>query len=380
VSTTTSKGGTGTAPKGTSSPKRETAPVSNKAPRIMVTDSNGAVESQVLAAGGVVIKGGYMAETAVRDLGKCDGLLITGGGDVNPFLYADWKHPQGYGNSTSRDLRELALLTAARELGIPVLGICRGMQIITVEAGGTLIQHVPDKVGHDNHSCSMMPVRTVRGSVVHRTLGDYPDMLHLHHQAVKDLPKGFQVTARHGDGTVEAIESIDGRVIGVQFHPESVLSGTGTKQNGWRLFEAFVEACARHRRRVSTTGRKPLGDAASYVDAHPAAVVFHREAITYRAPYKGSTVVGGSSKGGTSSTGSSKSSTGKARPTADPGPKAKPVKSARESALVLLKGGGTMTVEQADGDEIAAWCGPCGIPFDDMTDFVDHSDWFHPRG
>ena len=247
-------------------PKRAPADIGSAVkPRIMVTADSSAVEKQVIAAGGCIVDAGYDLETSVQRLISCDGLIITGGGDVNPMLYADHRHPQTQSPTTIRDRRELVLLGAARDMGIPVLGICRGLQIITVEAGGTLYQHVPDKVKHSNHDCSMMPVDTVRGSVVNRAMGDHPNVLHLHHQSLRRTPAGFQITARHADGTVEAIESNDGRVVATQFHPESILTNNRSEDNGYRLFVAFLRSARRFKRRTRREGMEMPRKASEYL-------------------------------------------------------------------------------------------------------------------
>ena len=341
---------------------RLAAPTNPKAPRIYVADSNSAVESQVRAAGGVVIRQSYSPEQCIRDLESCDGLLITGGGDVNPAIYGQAQHKSVYGVTTSRDLRELAMLGAARDLGLPVLGICRGLQIINVEAGGSLYQNIPDNVGHDDHAWSMMPVITTPGSQVHRALGARPEMLHLHHQAVRKVAKGFAVTARHADGTVEAIESVDGRVIGVQFHPESVLTVTSAGHNGWALFDAFVATCARYRRRVEAKGRVYLPYPEKYVNAWPVAVEAHKTSWTTPA-FKSATT--GGSGGGVSPKGSSGESSADKR--------------SAELEAKVGKGEGRLTLvrnSETSDQGIAAWCGSCGIAFDDENDWLDHTEWF----
>lgn len=329
--------------------KRKTT-ANRPGPRIMVTAGNYAVAHEVKASGGAVVGADYRIESAVSQLADCDGLIITGGGDVNPRIYGDKPHATVYGLTASRDLRELALIGAARSLGTPVLGICRGMQLIAVEAGGTLHQHIPANLKSDRHSCSTLPVRTVRGSVVARALGDKPWMVHLHHQAVRRVPKGFNVTARHADGTVEAIESFDGRVVGVQFHPE--MGGTHKDDGpGDRLFDLFVSHCERFRRKAKA-GRKALPHAPSYyVNRWPVAVEAYDAALW-------------------------------ATPTwhANATP---PRKSARESARVL-----ELVPEKVDSpvsrpgramrhDVIVGWCGDCGVGFDRADDYLDHIDLLH---
>lgn len=170
---------------------------------------------------------GGAAATAVQRL---DGLIIAGGADVDPSLYGEQPHPASGGFRPDRDVWELALLDAATARGLPTLGICRGMQLMAVHAGGTLEQHTPDAVGHAEHS----PGGDVFGSTsvvldassrLAALEGESVIGLCHHHQSVATHP-GFRVTGRGADGSIEAMERIpaegmsDFFCIGVQWHPE----------------------------------------------------------------------------------------------------------------------------------------------------------------
>ncbi len=175
---------------------------------------------------------------------RLDAVIISGGGDVNPDRYRASAHPQTGGVHDERDSWELALLDAAAARDLPILGICRGMQVLAVWAGGALTQHLPDQVGHSDHSPGAdtfggVAVRTEPGSRVRALLGETLTSHCHHHQAVLDHP-GFVVTARGADGTTEAIEA-DGDPgtfrVGVQWHPE--------KLGDLALFEGLVSAAGR---------------------------------------------------------------------------------------------------------------------------------------
>ena len=169
-----------------------------------------------------------------------DALVLVGGGDISPARYGQDSHPATAGVDAGRDRSELALLGAALDADLPVLAICRGMQLLDVHLGGTLHQHVPDVVGHDGHQpatgCfSDTAVSTEPGSLVAKVLGDATTVRCSHHQAVDRLGEGLVVTARSGDGLAEALELPARRfVVGVQWHPE--------EDDDLRLFEALVGA------------------------------------------------------------------------------------------------------------------------------------------
>jgi putative glutamine amidotransferase len=157
---------------------------------------------------------------------RLDGLVISGGADVDPGRYdaepgrhtASWR--------TDRDTWELALLDAADRRGLPVLGICRGMQVMAVHRGGSLDQHVPDTVGHEGHSpggdeFGNVDVDTCPGTRLRLLVGGRNNVSCHHHQGVRDHP-GFEAAAYAEDGTLEALEASGDRFeVAVQWHPET---------------------------------------------------------------------------------------------------------------------------------------------------------------
>lgn len=184
-----------------------------------------------------------------------DGLLLTGGADVNPALYGEVRHQAVEDAEPGRDEFELALSRLAVARDIPVLGLCRGAQVLNVAMGGTLVQDIPTQVPDAlSHAVTDAPITigheiwVSKGSGLWRALeerlteDDVCEVNSRHHQAVGRLANGFEVSATAPDGVIEAIERPGLRFcIGVQWHPE----------NFWRtgefrcLFEAFVEACQR---------------------------------------------------------------------------------------------------------------------------------------
>jgi putative glutamine amidotransferase len=193
-----------------------------------------------------------------RVLREVDGLVLTGGLDVDPLLYGETPH-ETTATAPERDQFEIPLSRAAVALDIPVLAICRGVQVLNVASGGTLVQDIPSAITSDlNHSIEVPkdhcahPVRVERGTQLAKALGRCADLETCpvnsrHHQSVGRVAPGFITAAVSSDGIIEAIERPDAAFcVGVQWHPE----------NFWRtgefsgLFSRFVEAA---RARVKTS-------------------------------------------------------------------------------------------------------------------------------
>lgn len=180
----------------------------------------------VAASGAVPVLVDPLADP-VRLVEKVDAVVINGGGDIDPERYGGRADAHTDWVDAERDEFELALAVAARERGVPLLGVCRGLQIVNVAAGGTLIGHLPDhsELEHSERNRFAETVHEVElrpGSTVSRALGGLGTVAvnSLHHQAVDRVGDGLEVVGRAPDGVVEAIETDDGRTIGVQWHPE----------------------------------------------------------------------------------------------------------------------------------------------------------------
>jgi putative glutamine amidotransferase len=198
----------------------------------------------VTAAGGVAMllpPQPVDSDIAERVLDGLDGLVITGGKDVDPAAYGQEPHPVTDEPGRQRDAWEFTLLGAALKRELPVLGICRGAQVLNVALGGTLHQHLPDVIGHSGHRAgnavfNTLPVRTVPGTRLAALVGESVDAQCYHHQAIAELGDGLIVSALDADGVVEALELPgDGFALAVQWHPEESLEDL-------RLFAAIVDA------------------------------------------------------------------------------------------------------------------------------------------
>jgi len=195
-------------------------------------------------------------ETALRLLyARVDGLLLAGGVDIDPAHFAEAQHPHLGKIDAQRDWVELTLVPWALADGLPILGICRGIQTLNVAAGGSLWQDIaaqlPGSLRHPwypdyPYNRLSHPLQIEPGSRLAAILGDGPVQVNsLHHQAVKEVGGGLHVTARAPDGVIEAVEG-DGAawVIGVQWHPEWLIDDDPRMM---RLFQAFVRACEAYR-------------------------------------------------------------------------------------------------------------------------------------
>jgi putative glutamine amidotransferase len=168
-----------------------------------------------------------VAESPEELLDHVDALVVGGGADLDPASHEAEPHPETRGANRDRDDFELALTAAALDRGMPVLGVCRGMQVMNVAAGGTLDQHLPDRLGDDRHrltpgTWSEHQVRLAPGSLAARAAGSEELTIKSHHhQGVGEVGDGFEAAAWADDDTVEAIESPEnGFVLGVLWHPE----------------------------------------------------------------------------------------------------------------------------------------------------------------
>ncbi len=160
-------------------------------------------------------------------LAVVDGLVFSGGSDLDPALYGDDPHPETNGIVRERDEFELDLMREALERDVPVLAICRGSQVLNVALGGGIEQHVPDRVGSDLHKetpgvFAEHDVEVVSGTKLGSLLGDRHDVKSHHHQGFGTLGSGLREAARAPDGTVEALEDPSRRfTLGVLWHPEA---------------------------------------------------------------------------------------------------------------------------------------------------------------
>jgi putative glutamine amidotransferase len=202
----------------------------------------------VQEAGGVAVvvpAHGFVDDTAAL-LDRLDGLVISGGPDIDPAVYGRARHPR-LGPDVDRvsDEYELALLTGAAERDLPVLGICRGMQALNVSRGGTLQQHLPDRTDleHSQGHAGFEPVHAVAvaaGSLLRRLTGTTAlEVNSYHHQAVDRIGAGLQVCAVADDSTVEAVWDPSARFcLGVQWHPEVLTH----RPEHASLLQGFVDA------------------------------------------------------------------------------------------------------------------------------------------
>jgi putative glutamine amidotransferase len=168
------------------------------------------------------------AESPEEILDRLDALVLGGGSDIDAVSHGSDPHPETQGTNRERDNFELALAGAALERGLPLLGVCRGMQVMNVAAGGTLDQHLPERLGHERHrpvpgKWAEHDVRLAPGSLVAKAAGaERLTIKSHHHQGMGEVGHGFEATGwASDDDTVEAIEAPDGGfVLGVLWHPE----------------------------------------------------------------------------------------------------------------------------------------------------------------
>jgi putative glutamine amidotransferase len=205
--------------------------------------------ARVEEAGGLpILLPNVPAEQAAGYVARMDGLLLSGGVDVDPHAYGALPHPRLGEVDPARDAFELAMVKAARTAGLPILAICRGMQLSNVAFGGTLVQDIPSQVpGAHQHEQNTTDIEQPAHEAV---LEQGSDLLGIvgagtlrvnssHHQCVERIAEGFQVTARARDGVIEAMERRGGAFFQcVQWHPERMVGDPATRS----LFQAFVAA------------------------------------------------------------------------------------------------------------------------------------------
>ena len=185
-------------------------------------------------------------EQAVQDALTCDGLLLPGGGDMDPKFYGQERIPACGEPNLLRDAAEPLLLRAFLAADKPVLGICRGIQVLNAVLGGDLYQDIKpfEHLPHNGHWAKVHTVTVRRGTLLSRILGQDTVLVNSqHHQAVDRVAPGFTLAALSEDGIVEAIEKPDARFcLGVQWHPEWLSDADPAMQG---LFDAFVNACSK---------------------------------------------------------------------------------------------------------------------------------------
>ncbi len=213
--------------------------------------------SAVTRAGGRPLLVPPIEDAVDETLDSLDGILFSGGSDIDPSVYGAEPHPSVNGTRPERDRAELALMQAALERDLPVLAVCRGMEILNVARGGDLVQHLPDVVGHEHHKHTPgvfgdHEVGLEGESRLGRILGDRAPVKSHHHQGVGRLGDGLVEAAWADDETIEAIEDPSRRFcLGVLWHPE--------QGEDFELFHALVDEARRYReeRRGKEPSRAP---------------------------------------------------------------------------------------------------------------------------
>jgi len=201
--------------------------------------------TQVEAAGGRVLIVPPSEEAIGETLDALDGILFSGGSDLDPAEYGHEAHPETAGTRPERDRGELALLKGALERDMPVLAVCRGSQILNVARGGDLVQHLPDVVGDEKHRHTPgvfadHEVDVKEGTRLRNLLGDRAPVKSHHHQGFGRVGEGLVEAAWAEDGTLEAVEDPGRRfAVGVLWHPE--------EGEGAALFRALVDEARAYR-------------------------------------------------------------------------------------------------------------------------------------
>lgn len=192
-----------------------------------------------------------------KQMSLIDGLLLCGGDDVHPLFYGEEPQPALGSTFSERDRHELRLIEHVKKVGKPMLGICRGMQLLNVAFGGTLYQDIPQQfpaqdlchLQNNAPSTAEHKVLLTPGTLLHQIFDR--SELHvnsLHHQGIKKLAPSLRASAHASDGMIEAVEGTDGSfLLGIQWHPEQMIASQPAMQ---ALFEAFASHCAQIKRQA----------------------------------------------------------------------------------------------------------------------------------
>lgn len=210
----------------------------------------------VLRAGGVPIIAPVTDDTKAlqRMVAMAQGIIMIGGGDIAPSYFNELPHPQLGKINDLQDRYDVALVRLAQAAEIPILAICRGEQILNVVAGGTLYQDIPSQIGSSVNHRQKTPKRegahTIKidsTSHLSQIMGGATSLYvnSFHHQSVKEVGRGLRAVAWSSDGVIEALESLDGRVICVQFHPEGHTDNPNSEMI--KLFEYIVTKASNKR-------------------------------------------------------------------------------------------------------------------------------------
>lgn len=195
----------------------------------------------VRAAGGIPVLLPFDVDP-IDYIARLDGIVLTGGADIEPARYGDDARPgTSLAAEPARDAYEVAVATAAMGHDLPLLGICRGLQLVNVIAGGTLHQDVPAHARYDDPYGAVHEVEFEPRSALHDLYGDRRAVNSLHHQSVDRLGYGQRATARAPDGTIEGMESDDGRIVCVQWHPEVMADARSDPIFAWIVGRAQGE-------------------------------------------------------------------------------------------------------------------------------------------
>ncbi|AXI08170.1 gamma-glutamyl-gamma-aminobutyrate hydrolase family protein [Oceanobacillus sp. 143] len=209
----------------------------------------------ILQAGGIPVILPYLSknEDLNQIANQIDGLYATGGDDIDPTLFGEEPHPKLGTIIPARDRFEIALTKKMLELKKPILGVCRGAQILNIAAGGDMYQDIYEQIdrnllqhaqkaprGYGSHF-----VDVLEGSLLHQLAGSRKLRVNsYHHQANRSVPTGFQISGYASDSVIEAVEStVHPFVLGVQWHPEAMAADTD--ETSWKIYRGFVAACVK---------------------------------------------------------------------------------------------------------------------------------------